>query len=211
MIVRSFPKVIKSILRPLPRNDYPVLNTFLFISCWLEYVMDKSIVSMQDLFKRLNTQGIDLKISNFSKASKRRDSQVFLNIINQLKKELRRQKGKRKARSYFPIDSTVISLTSKLLWSQGYHQVKLFCGLDSWTSEPGGIVIHFGQGHDHKYGQKTVESIPEKTVGIMDRGFASSERIKELKEKQNKAFVLRIKNNVTLEMLDDGNSQVGKD
>lgn len=166
---------------------------------------------MQDLFKRLNTQGIDLKISNFSKASKRRDSQVFLNIINQLKKELRRQKGKRKARSYFPIDSTVISLTSKLLWSQGYHQVKLFCGLDSWTSEPGGIVIHFGQGHDHKYGQKTVESIPEKTVGIMDRGFASSERIKELKEKQNKAFVLRIKNNVTLEMLDDGNSQVGKD
>ena len=60
--------------------------------------MDKSIVSMQDLFKRLNTQGIDLKISNFSKASKRRDSQVFLNIINQLKKELRRQKGKRKAR-----------------------------------------------------------------------------------------------------------------
>ncbi len=54
-------------------------------------------------------------------------------------------------------------------------------------------------------------SIPEKTVGIMDRGFASSERIKKLKEKQNKAFVLRIKNNVTLEMLDDGNSKVGKD
>ena len=27
--------------------------------------MDKSVVSMQDLFKRLNNQGIDLKISNF--------------------------------------------------------------------------------------------------------------------------------------------------
>ena len=78
----------------------------------------------------------------------------------------------------------VISLTSKLLWSQGYHQVKLFCGLDSWTSEPGGIVIHFGQGHDYKYGHQTVAAIPENGVGIMDRGFASCERIKELKEKE---------------------------
>ncbi len=30
----------------------------------------------------------------------------------------------------------------------------------------------------------------------MDRGFASSERIRELKEQENKAFVLRIKNHV---------------
>ena len=210
MIVRTFPKVIKSVLKTLPKKDYPVLNTFLFVSCWLEYVMDKSVVSMQDLFKRLNNQGIDLKISNFSKASKKRDTKVFLDIINQLKRELQRQKGKQKARSYFPIDSTIISLTSKLLWSQGYHQVKLFCGLDSWTSEPGGIVIHFGQGHDHKHGNETVNFIPENAVGIMDRGFASCERIKELKNNKNKAFVLRIKNNITLEMLENGNSKVGK-
>ncbi|WP_041230015.1 IS4 family transposase [Rippkaea orientalis] len=210
-MVQSFPKVIKSILKPLPRNDYPVLNTFSFVCCWLEYVMDKSVVSMQDLFKRLNTQGIDLKISNFSKASKRRDPQVFLDIINQLKEQLRRKKGKRNARFYFPIDSTIISLTSKLLWSQGYHQVKLFCGLDSWTSEPGGIVIYFDQGHEHKYGQKTLEEIPENGLGIMDRGFASCERIKKLKENKNQTFVLRIKNNVTLEMLENGKSKVGKD
>jgi IS4 transposase len=173
--------------------------------------MDKSVVSMQDLFKRLNIQGIDLKISNFSKASKKRDTQVFLDIINQLKKELNQKKGKIKTRSLFPIDSTIISLTSKLLWSQGYHQVKLFCGLDSWTSEVGGIVIHFGQGHDHKYGKETVEEIPEKAVGIMDRGFASSKRIRELTNQKNKAFVLRIKNNVTLEMLENGNCKIGKD
>ncbi len=36
IIVQSFHKVIKYILRALPKNDYPVLNTFLFISCWLE-------------------------------------------------------------------------------------------------------------------------------------------------------------------------------
>ncbi len=45
----------------------------------------------------------------------------------------------------------------------------------------------------------------------MDRGFASTQKIQELKAQTNKAFVLRIKNNVTLEMLENGNCQVGKD
>jgi len=36
-------------------------------------------------------------------------------------------------------------------------------------------------------------------------------RIKELKEKENQSFVLRIKNNITLKMLDNGNCKVGKD
>ena len=71
MIIRTFPKIIKDILKPLSRKDYPVLDTFTFVSLWLEYVMDKSIVSMRDLFARLNCQGIDLKISNFSKANKK--------------------------------------------------------------------------------------------------------------------------------------------
>jgi putative transposase len=108
MILRTFPKIIKDILKPLPRKDYPVLDTF------------------------------------------SRDTQVFQEIITKLKNELRKKKGKEKSLRLFPIDSTIITLTSKLLWSQGYHQVKLFCGLDSWTAEVGGIVINFGQGHDHK-------------------------------------------------------------
>ena len=211
MILRNFPKVVKQILKPLPRNDYPALNTFLFVSCWLEYTMDKSVVSMRDLVKRLNIQGIDLKISTFSKASKGRDTQVFLRILTELKRQLNHQKSKNKPRALFPIDSTVITLTSKLLWNQGYHQVKLFCGLDSCTSEVGGIVIHFGQGNDNKYGQETVEEIPEKAVGVMDRGFASAERIRELNKQENKGFVLRIKNNVALEMLENGKCKVGKD
>jgi putative transposase len=52
----------------------------------------------------------------------------------------------------FPLDSTLVTLTSQLLWSQGFHQVKLFSGLNLSTGEPGGILIHFGQGHDSKYG-----------------------------------------------------------
>jgi putative transposase len=88
--------LIRKILKPLPKKDYPALDTFSFVSVWLEYVMDKSIVSMRDLFKRLNNQGIDLKISNFSKASKHRDTQVFLDIINELNNQLRNKKGKEK-------------------------------------------------------------------------------------------------------------------
>ncbi|HEY9705385.1 MAG TPA: IS4 family transposase, partial [Allocoleopsis sp.] len=66
MMIKTFPKIVRDILTPLPRKDYPVLDTFSFVSIWLGYVMDKSIVSMRDLFQRLNYQGIDLKISNFS-------------------------------------------------------------------------------------------------------------------------------------------------
>jgi putative transposase len=211
MILRTFPKIIKDILKALPKKDYPVLDTFSFVSLWLAYVMDKSIVSMRDLFQRINYQGIDLKMSNFSKASKKRDTQVFQEIITKLTKELKKRKGQEEKLRLFPIDSTIITLTSKLLWVQEYHQVKLFCGLDSWTAEVGGIVIHFGQGHDNKYGQETVNSIPENGVGVMDRGFASITRIKELKQQENKAFVLRLKNNITLEMLDNGNYKVGKE
>lgn len=94
MRLKNFPEVVKTILKPLPKKDYPVLDTFSFVSVWLQYVMDKSIVSMRDLFQRLNNQGIDLKISNFSKASKKRDTQVFLEIITELNNQLRKKKGK---------------------------------------------------------------------------------------------------------------------
>jgi hypothetical protein len=160
----KFPKLIKEILKPLPKNDYPVLNTFLFVSCWIGFALDKSLVSMRDLCTRMNLQGINVQLSTFSKASKIREIEVFEKIIADLNKRLSIKKGVEKARALFPIDSTVITLTSKLLWQEKWHQVKLFCGLNSITSEVGGIVLHFGQGHDSKEGKKTIESIPEKSV-----------------------------------------------
>lgn len=78
-------------------------------------------------------------------------------------------------RALFPLDSTTITLTSKLLWNEGFNKVKLFCGLNSITSEIGGISIEFGNGHDSKNGNKTIEDIPKNAVGVMDRGFASCE------------------------------------
>lgn len=209
MFVSNFPKVIKHLLKDLPQKDYPVLNTFFFTSCWLGWVMDQSLMSMRDLIFRLNSRNIKIDISTFSKASKTRDVAIFEKLLEKAIKNLKNKKGTTKNKIYFPLDSTIITLTSKLLWSQNYHQVKLFCGLNNWTNEVGGIVINFGQGHDSKYGEKTIEEIPENGIGIMDRGFASQSRIRKLLERENKFFVLRIKNNMKLKMLDNGNCLVG--
>ena len=207
----NFSKLIKELLKPLPKNDYPALDTFTFLSCWIGFALDKSIVSMRDLCSRMVLQGINVNLSTFSKASKIRETSPFEKVIVELNKRLVAKKGIENARALFPIDSTIISLTSKLLWSQGWHQVKLFSGLNSITTEVVGILIHFGQGHDSKEGGKTIESIPVNGVGVMDRGFASNQRITELLESSDKHFVLRVKNNISLEMLENGKCKLGKD
>jgi len=209
MFPSNFKKVIKDLLKDLPKNDYPVLNSFLFVSCWVGWVMDRSLVSMRDLFLRLNAQNIEMDISTFSKANKNRSAQVFEKILNKGLKKLKKKKGKTEDKILFPLDSTIITLTSKLLWAEEYHQVKLFCGLNSWTNELRGISIHFGQGHDSKYGNETIAEIPENGIGIMDRGFSSIDRIRELLERNNRFFVLRIKNNTSLELLENGNCLIG--
>lgn len=66
VIINSFPKIVKDILKSLPKNDYPVLNSRLFFECWLSYALDNSLTSMRDLFKRLNNTGFEVDISTFS-------------------------------------------------------------------------------------------------------------------------------------------------
>jgi hypothetical protein len=87
-MLTKFPKLIKDILKPLPRNDYPVLNTFLFVSCWIGFGLDKSLVRMRDLCTRMNIQGINVQLSTFSKASKTREIDVFEKNITELNKRL---------------------------------------------------------------------------------------------------------------------------
>jgi len=68
MIVNHFPKIVKDILKRLPKNDYPVLNSRLFVECWLAYVLDNSLTSMRDLFKRINpAQDLTLIFQPFPK------------------------------------------------------------------------------------------------------------------------------------------------
>jgi putative transposase len=209
-MLSNFPNIINKFLGDLPKDDYPVLDTFKFVSCWLSFVMDQSQSSMRDLFKRLNVRGIDMDISTFSKASKNRDSVIFHNLFLRLRSELNKKKNiDPKALVLFPIDSTIISLTSKLLWKEGYHQVKLFSGINLLTAEPGGILIHFGQGHDSRYGEETIAATPKNGVNIMDRGFCKLERIKDLIQDKERYFVLRIKNDMSLQMQENGKFLVG--
>ena len=57
-----------------------------------------------------------MDISTFSKANKNRSAEVFEKILNKGLKKLKKQKGKSKSQIKFPKDSTIITLTSKLLW-----------------------------------------------------------------------------------------------
>jgi putative transposase len=76
MIVNLFSKIVKDILKILPTNDYPVLNSRLYVESWLAYALENSLTSMRDLFKRLNNTGFDIRISTFSKAHTHRTREI---------------------------------------------------------------------------------------------------------------------------------------
>ncbi|MBD2629022.1 IS4 family transposase [Trichormus variabilis] len=200
MIINSFPKIVKDILKSLPKNDYPVLNSRLYVECWLAYALDNSLTSMRDLFKRLNNTGIDVRISTFSKANTHIIQEIFQNIYHQLNKVVQKKAHKKLHDKYAicPIDSTVITLTSKLLWVLGHHQVKLFSSLNLSTGSPEDNLINFGHNHDYKFGSEMMSNLPPDAVRVMDRGFAGLNFMQELVQK-DKYFVVRIKNNWKLE------------
>ena len=150
-MVYPFPIIVKNILNNIPKNDYPVLNSRLFISCWLGFALDKNLTSMRDLFRRLNFSGIDIDISTFSKASKKREVNSFKILYQKLSKKAQRKTGQDKY-NICPTDSTVITLTSKLLYNLGFNQVKLFSNFNSNTGLINDNFINFGSEHDYNYG-----------------------------------------------------------
>ena len=196
-MITSFPRLVKSILKQICPHDYPVLNSRLFFQIWLTFVLDQGLTSMRDVFYRLNKGGISVDISTFSKACKTRQSGHFCRVYYQLIEQLK-QKNPATAQMLFPLDSTVITLTSKLFWMQGYHQVKLMNGVNLTQGNPGECLIHFGQGHDAKFSELVTGMIPENGIGIMDRGFAGWEFLDQLSQTQT-LFVVRIKNNMKTE------------
>ncbi|MFE1743913.1 transposase, partial [Coleofasciculus sp. H7-2] len=162
------------------------------------FVLDQSLMSMRDLFYRLNHAGIEVDISTFSKACKTREGECFCRIYIELIERLKRQ-NPATAQMLIPIDSTVITLTSKLFWEPGYHQVKLLNGVNLTPSNPTECLIHFGQGHDARFAEMVNSMIPEDGVGVMDRGFAIWEFLDALSATQTR-FVVRIKNNMKTEL-----------
>lgn len=196
-MVASFTNLVKPILKSLSPHDYPVLNSRLFFEIWLNFIFDSSLTSMRDLFYRLNHTGIQVDISTFSKACKSREDHKFYRIYNQLLHQLKK-KNKVEALTLLPIDSTVITLTSKLFWKQNYRQVKLLNGININQGNPTECLINFGQEHDAKFLDYIPTLIGSNEVGVMDRGFASWSFIEEMSRTQTR-FVVRIKNNMKTE------------
>lgn len=123
--------------------------------------------------------------------------QHFCRIYIGLMERLKRQNAAA-APMLFPIDSTVVTLTSKLFWMQQQHQVKLMSGLNLTQGHVSECLSHFGQGHDAKFAESVIGMIPEDGIGIMDRGFASWEFLDQLSQTKT-LFVVRIKNNMRTE------------
>jgi hypothetical protein len=112
------------------------------------FSFDQSLYTMRSLFCRLNSRDISLDISTFSKASKQRDIGVFVKLFERLQADIKHQASSQDKLSLFCLDSTIVTLTSKLLWQQEYRQVKLFAGTDNERKIIDGVHIHLGQGHD---------------------------------------------------------------
>jgi putative transposase len=127
---------------------------------------------MPDLFYLLNRSGITVDISTFSKACKPRCDRYFWRIYTELRQKLIRN-NPTAGKMLFPIDSTVVSLTSKLFYQQGQYQVKLLNGVNVSQGYVSECLIDFGQGHKAKFSDYILGMIPENGIGIMDRGFAS--------------------------------------
>lgn len=214
-MIFTFPKIVKELLAKFSKRDYRVLNTRLFVSCWLGFVLDQSLKSMHDLFRRLHQGNITMNISTFSKANQHRDlkpfQELYQEVLHLVKQQSRKKSGGNRAVSDYeicPIDSTVITLTSKLLWALGYHQVKLISVFNNTQKSGEYPLVNFGQDHDYKFATQMTENLSDEQVGVMDRGFAALEYLKEL-QAQKKLFVIRINSNYKLEQLADGRWKVG--
>jgi hypothetical protein len=94
----------------------------------LAYTLDNSLTNMRDFFKRINPTGFEVDISTFSQANNHRSQEPFRKINEQLNQLVPKEAHKKLHNKYAicPIDSTILTLTSKLLWVLGHHQVKLF-------------------------------------------------------------------------------------
>jgi len=84
MIVNYFSKIVKALLKRLPKNDYLVLKSRLFVECWLASTLDNNLTSMRDFFKRINPRGFEVNISRFSQVNTHRTQENFRNIYEQL-------------------------------------------------------------------------------------------------------------------------------
>ncbi|URR34413.1 hypothetical protein NBE99_07060 [Thermosynechococcus sp. HN-54] len=79
----------------------------------MTYVLDQGLTSMRALFYRLNHSGITVDMSTVSKANKTRTTSLLEGIYTQLLSHAQKR-HRSSSLMLFSIDSTVLTLTSKL-------------------------------------------------------------------------------------------------
>ncbi len=89
--------MVKKYLGKIPDDDYLTLNSFLFVTSWLNFALDPGISSIRGMFSLLNQQGIKVSFSNFSKANKNRNPQLFEEILNRFIAEIKKSSPKHAA------------------------------------------------------------------------------------------------------------------
>ncbi len=136
---------------------------------------------MRDLFSRLNNTGFDVDISSFSKANSHRTQKTFQEIYQKLNEVVQKKTHNELHDKYaiYPIDSTIITLTSKLLWILDYHQFKIFTSLNLATETPEDNFINFGHYHDYKSGSQIMSSLRNNALRVMNRGLVRLKFIQE--------------------------------
>jgi putative transposase len=91
---------------------------------------------------------------------------------------------------------------SKLLWLQGYRQLKLITTLHQETKSTGHLnacgtaapIISPGQEHEINFGEDIVKMLPEDGVAVGDRGFCSRKLFEQF-IRNGALFIIRIKSN----------------
>jgi putative transposase len=210
-MLKSYSKIINSLLKDLPENDYPVLNTKLWVECWFHFTINQSLSSMRDLISYLNICGIKVDISTFSRANQNRNAEIFPQIYQKLVQKLSDKRGQTKKQIkevILALDTTVVTLTSKLLHLNNYQEVKLLCSQNSETNIAENIGITLTKTHDCKMFSSNYTELESTGIVVMDRAFSSTKLIKNFQDK-SQLFVIRIKKSITKILQENGEYLLG--
>jgi putative transposase len=75
-------------------------------------------------------------------------------------------------------------------------------GIDSETGATGEGHLHFGFGHDERFADLIMITVPENDIAVEDRGFCGFENLLDMSE-SGVLFIVRIKNNYKLEFAEE--------
>ena len=95
---------------------------------------------MRGLRSYLNATGTQFNISTFSRANHNKNPQVVIDIYKKLATQVRR-KSEQNILPTLALDSTTITLKSKLFYQHNFPEAKLLCSHNSHTQNPENLSL----------------------------------------------------------------------